>query len=150
MDTDTPADALADTIGHGNEVAGLNNDGGKAAGEDKNEDGGEAPGKEASLPKPKPKPNRIYKTVVFRKMKRFLSRHKKGQQKQTTHKFSAIRATIDINNANDPQIASAPVGENKLRYSHWSPTKEDVKRERRSLKGNSIIYKHHMSAGGAG
>ena len=40
MDMDTPADALADAIGHGNEVAGLNNDGGKAAGEDLNEDGG--------------------------------------------------------------------------------------------------------------
>ena len=32
METNPPADALADTIGHGNEVAGLNNDGGKAAG----------------------------------------------------------------------------------------------------------------------
>ena len=37
MVTDLPADALAAAIGHGNEVSGLNNDGGKASGEDLNE-----------------------------------------------------------------------------------------------------------------
>ena len=42
MDTDPPADALVAAIGHGNEVSGLNNDGGKEAGEELNEDGGEA------------------------------------------------------------------------------------------------------------
>ena len=42
MDMDPPADDLAAEIGHGNEVAGLNNDGGKASGEDLNEYGGEA------------------------------------------------------------------------------------------------------------
>ena len=34
METDPPSDALAAAIGHGNEVSGLNNDGGKASGED--------------------------------------------------------------------------------------------------------------------
>ena len=33
METDPPDDALAAAIGHGNEVAGLNNDEGKASGE---------------------------------------------------------------------------------------------------------------------
>ena len=80
MDTDPPAVALAAEIGHRNEVSGLNNDGGKASGEELNEDGGEASVEEVTLPKPKPK--RIYNTVGFRKRKRFLSRHKKGQQKQ--------------------------------------------------------------------
>ena len=78
MDMDPPADALAAEIGHGNEVAGMNNDGGKAAGEDLNEDGEEAAGEEASLPNPNPK--RIYNTVGFRKRNRCLSRHKKGQK----------------------------------------------------------------------
>ena len=32
MEVDTPADALAAAIGHGNEVAVLNNDGEKASG----------------------------------------------------------------------------------------------------------------------
>ena len=36
METDPPADYLAAAIGHGNEVAGLNNDGGKTSGEDLN------------------------------------------------------------------------------------------------------------------
>ena len=44
-----------------------------------NEDGVEASGGEASLPKPNPK--RIYNIVGSGKMKRCLSRHKKGQQK---------------------------------------------------------------------
>ena len=109
MDTDPPADALVVAIGHGNEVAGLNNDGGKAAGEEMNEDLGRASGEEASLPKTNPK--RIYNKVLFRNRKRCLSRHKKGQQKQTTHDFSARRAAIGIHNSNDPQIASALVGE---------------------------------------
>ena len=77
METYPPDEALAAAIGHGNKVAGLNNDGGKAAGEEPDEDGGEASGEEASLPKPNSK--RIYNTVGFRKRKRFLSRHKKGQ-----------------------------------------------------------------------
>ena len=85
MERDLPADALADAIGNGNEVAGLNNDRGKAEGEELNEDGGEASGEEASPPKPKPK--RIYNTVGFRKRNICLSRHSKGQQKQTTHDF---------------------------------------------------------------
>ena len=55
METDPPADALVDAIGHGDEVAGLNNNGGKASGEELNEDIGEASGEEASLPNPKPK-----------------------------------------------------------------------------------------------
>ena len=61
METDPPAAALAAAIGHGNEVAGLNNYGRKEAGEELNEDGGEASGEEASLLKPIPK--RIYNTV---------------------------------------------------------------------------------------
>ena len=44
METDPPADAFAAEIEHWNEVAGMNNDGGKAAGEDLNEDGGGAAG----------------------------------------------------------------------------------------------------------
>ena len=40
METDPLDDDLADEIGHGNEVSGINNDGGKAAGEDMNKDGG--------------------------------------------------------------------------------------------------------------
>ena len=70
METDPSAVALG---------AGLNNDGGKASGEKLNDYGGEASGEEASLTKPKPK--RIYNTVGFRKRKRCLIRHKKGQQK---------------------------------------------------------------------
>ena len=78
METDPPTDALEDAIGHGNEVAGLNNYGKKAAGYGLNEDRGEASGGEASLPKPKSK--RIYTTGGIRKRKRCLSRHKKRQQ----------------------------------------------------------------------
>ena len=44
MEKDPPAEALAAAIGHENEVAGLNNDGGKASREELNEDGGEASG----------------------------------------------------------------------------------------------------------
>ena len=40
METDPPDDVLAAAIGHGNKVAGMNNDGGKAVGEDMNEYGG--------------------------------------------------------------------------------------------------------------
>ena len=77
METDPPADALADAIGHRNEVNGMNNDGRNTSGEDMNKDGGEASGEEDILPKPKPK--RIYNTFGFRKRKRCLSRQKKGQ-----------------------------------------------------------------------
>ena len=52
METDPPADDLVAAIDHENEVAGMNNDGGKASGEGLNEDGGEASGEEASLPNP--------------------------------------------------------------------------------------------------
>ena len=83
METDPPADALADAISHGNEFAGPNIDGGKAEGEELNEDVGEASGEEASTPNTKTK--RIYNTVGSSKSKICLSRHKKGQQKQTTH-----------------------------------------------------------------
>ena len=82
--------------------------------------GGEASGEEASLPNPKPK--RIYNTVGFRNIKRCISRHKKGQQKQTTYDFSASRAAISIPNANAQKIASALVGDNKFIHSHESPT----------------------------
>ena len=82
METDPPADALAAAIGHGNEVSGLNNDGWESAGEDLNEDVLEASGEEDSLTKPKPK--KMYNTVGFKKRKRFLSRKKKGQQKNMT------------------------------------------------------------------
>ena len=88
METDPPANDLAAAIGHGNEVSGLNNYGGKASGE------------EVSLPKPNLKPKRIYNTFGFRKIEICLSRHKKGQQKQTTYDFSASRAAIGIPNAN--------------------------------------------------
>ena len=132
METDPPADNLAAAIGHGNEVSGMNNYGGKASGEELNEDGGEASGEEVSLSKPKPK--RIYNTFGFRKRKRCLSRHKNRQQKQTTYDFSASRAAVGIPNANAQQIASALVGDHKFRDSHRSPTKENVKRERSSLK----------------
>ena len=98
METDPPADNLTAAIGHGNEVAGPNNDGEKTSGEEMNEDGGEASGEEDSLPKPNPK--RIYSTVGFRKRKRCLSRHNKGQQKQTTYEYSARRDAICITNAN--------------------------------------------------
>ena len=59
----------------------MNNDRGKAAGEELNEYVGEASGEEASLPKPNPK--RIYNTVGFMKRKRCINRHNKGQQKKT-------------------------------------------------------------------
>ena len=39
MYMDPPDDAIVATIGHGNEVARMNNDGGEAAGEELNEDG---------------------------------------------------------------------------------------------------------------
>ena len=68
METDLPADYLAAAIGHGNEVAGLNNEGGRSSGEELNEDGGGASGLEASLPKQNTK--RIYNTVRFIKRKR--------------------------------------------------------------------------------
>ena len=116
MEMDPPDDALSAAIGHGDEVARLNNYGRKAPGEDLNEYGWEASGEDASLPKPKPK--RVYNTVGFRKMNRCLSRHKKGQQKQTAYDFSTSRAAIGIHNANAPQIASALVGDHQLRDSH--------------------------------
>ena len=50
METDPPADDLAAAISHGNEVAGMNNDGGKTSGDELNEDAGEASVEEASLP----------------------------------------------------------------------------------------------------
>ena len=112
---------LAAAIGHGDEVAGMNNDGGKASGEELNEDEGEALGEESSLPKAKPK--RIYNTVGFRKRKRCLSRHKKGHKKQTTYAFSSSRSAIGIPNANAQHIASALVGDHQLRDSHPNPTK---------------------------
>ena len=108
METDPPDDALAAEIGHGNEVAGMNNDGWKAAEEELNKYEGEASGEEASLPNPRPK--RIYNTVEFRKSKRCLSRYKKGQKK-TTHDFSASRADIGIHNENATQIDSDLVGD---------------------------------------
>ena len=40
METDPPADALAAANGQVSDVAGLNNDGGKASVEELNEDGG--------------------------------------------------------------------------------------------------------------
>ena len=46
MEIDPLDAALAAAIGYGNEAATLNNDGGKASGEDLNEDGGEEPGEE--------------------------------------------------------------------------------------------------------
>ena len=132
MDTDAPADSLAAEIGHSNVFARLNNDEGKASGEEINEDGEEASGEEASLSKPNP--NRIYYTVGFRKKNRCLSRNKKGQQKKTTYDFSDSKAAIGITNTNAQKISSALVGEHHLRDSHRSPTKADVKRERSSLK----------------
>ena len=59
---------------------------------------------------------------------------KEGETKKTTHAFSASRAAIGTYNSNAPQIASYLVGDHQLRDSHRSPTKEDVKMERRSLK----------------
>ena len=44
METDPPYGALEAAIGHGNEVAGLNNDGGNSSGEELNEDVWEASG----------------------------------------------------------------------------------------------------------
>ena len=44
METDPPADAFAAAIGHGDEVAGMNNEEGKASWEELNEYGGEASG----------------------------------------------------------------------------------------------------------
>ena len=52
---DPPDDAITSTIGHVNEVARMNNDGGEAAGEELNEYVGEASGEEATLPNPNPK-----------------------------------------------------------------------------------------------
>ena len=98
MDTDPPADAFVAAIGHRNEVAGPNSYGEKASRYEMNEYGGKAAGEEAILPEPNPK--RIYNTVGFRKMKICLSRHKKGQQKQTTHELLASRDAIGIHNAN--------------------------------------------------
>ena len=82
MDMDPTADALAAAICHGNEVAGPNNDGWKASGEDLNKDGWETSGEDASIPNTNSK--RIYNKVGFRKRKICLSRHKKGQQKNNT------------------------------------------------------------------
>ena len=132
MDTDPPADSLAAAIGHGNEVAGMNNYGGNSEGYDLNEDGVEAAGQDTSLPNPKPK--RIYNTFVFKKRDICLIRHKKGQQKQTTHDFSTIRGDIGIHNSNFHQISSALVGDHQLRDSHRSPPKVDVNREMRYFK----------------
>ena len=44
METDPHNEDLAATIGHENEIYGLNNDVGKASGEELNEDGCEASG----------------------------------------------------------------------------------------------------------
>ena len=149
MEMDPPADDLVAAIGHGNEVSGLNNDGGKAPGGELNEDGGKASGDEASLSKPNPK--RIYNTVGFRKRKRCLSRHKKGQQKQTTYDFLASRDAIGIPNANAQQIPSALVSDHKLRDSHRSSTKENLKRKRSSLKrAFDHLQKSHECRGGQG
>ena len=109
METDPPAEDLAAAIGRGNEVAGLNNDEGEASGEELNEYGGEASEEKASLPDPNSK--RIYNKVGFRRRKRCLSRHNKGQQKQTTYDFSASRAAISITNANAQKIASAYIAQ---------------------------------------
>ena len=54
--------------------------------------------------------------------------------KKKTYDFSVSRAAIGIPNTNAQKIASALVGDQKLRYSHRSPTKENVKRESSSLK----------------
>ena len=132
MDTDPPDEALAAAIGHGNEVAGPNNDGGKASGEELNEYGGDASGEEASLQNPNPK--RTYNTVGFIKRNILLIIHKKGQQKLTTYDFSDRRDAIGISNANTQHIASSLVGDNQIRNSHRSPTNTYIKRERRSLK----------------
>ena len=51
-----------------------------------------------------------------------------------TYELSASRDDIDIPNANAQQIASDLVGDQKFRYSHSSPTKEDVKGSSSSLK----------------
>ena len=67
-------------------------------------------------------------------MKRCISRHKKGKQKQTTYDFSASISAIGIPNVNSQKIASALVGDHQFRDSHRSSTKENVKRERSSLK----------------
>ena len=67
-------------------------------------------------------------------MKRCLSRHKKGKQKQTTFDFSASRAAIGIPNATVQKMVSALVGDHQLIDSHRIPTKENVKRERSSFK----------------
>ena len=56
------------------------------------------------------------------------------KQKQTIYDFSASSAAIGIPNYNAQKIASALVGNHKLRYSHQSLTKENVKMERSSLK----------------
>ena len=121
MKTDSPDDALAAAIGHGDEVARLNNYGRKAPGEDLNEYGWEASGEDDSLTKPNPK--RVYYTVGFRKWNRCLSRHKKGQQKQTAYDFSDSRAAIGIPNVNAQQISSALLGDHKFRDRHRIPTK---------------------------
>ena len=89
-------------------------------------------GEESSLPKSKP--NRIYNTVLFRKNNRCLSRHKKVQQKQTAYDFSASRADSGIPNANAHHISSALLSDHQLRDSHRSPTKENINRDRSSLK----------------
>ena len=147
METNSLSDAIASAIGHGGEVDGLNNDGGKASVEVLNEDGGEESGEEDSLSKPKPK--MIYNTVGFRKRKRCLRRHKKGQQKQTTNDFSPSRADIGIPNANAQKIAYALVGDHQLRDSHRISTKENVKRERRSLKrAFNHLQSSHKCRGG--
>ena len=149
METDPPASALSDAIGHGNEVSGMYNDGGKASGEDLNENWGESSGEETSLPNPNPK--RIYNTAGFRKRKRCLSRHKKGQQKQTTYDFSSSRASIGIPNANAHQIDSSLVGDHQIRNSHRSPTKSYIKREKSSLKMRyDHLQKSHKCRGGQG
>ena len=100
METDPPDDSLVAAIGHVNKFSGLNNDGGKASGEELNEYRGGPSGEHDILSKQKP--NRIYNTFGFRKRKICLIRHKKGKQKQTMHDFSARRAAIGIHNSNAP------------------------------------------------
>ena len=57
-----------------------------------------------------------------------------AKKTKKTYDFSASRAAIGIPNANVQNIASSLVDYHKFRDSHRSPTKENVKMERSSLK----------------
>ena len=91
METDPPADDLAAEIGHRNEVAGLINDGGKASGEELNEDGGRHQGGGLAY---QSQSQRVYTTQLDLEKGRDASagtrRGNKNKQNKTSHPAGMI------------------------------------------------------------